>query len=132
MSMEDLNDVAIVVAGAAAFVFAAVYYTLLARQRAEVSTAAADESRPPPWLMALEFVKAVVVAAVVAALVDLADITSLAGSVGLALGLWVAFPLVLLIGSVTQEGVPVKLAAIHAGDWLAKLLIVAVIVTVWR
>jgi hypothetical protein len=42
---------------------------------------------------------------------------------------------VLLVGSVTQENVPWKLAAIHAGDWLAlapKLLIVAVIVTVWR
>jgi hypothetical protein len=50
----------------------------------------------------------------------------------LGLALWIAFPVVLLVGSVTQENVPWKLAAIHAGDWLAKLLIIAVIVSLWR
>jgi hypothetical protein len=29
------------------------------------------------------------------------------------------------------EKVPPKLAAIHAGDWLLKLLVIAVIVSVW-
>jgi hypothetical protein len=33
---------------------------------------------------------------------------------------------------VVHENVPWKLAALHAGDWLAKLLIIAVIVSVWR
>lgn len=31
-----------------------------------------------------------------------------------------------------HENTPVNLAAIHAGDWLVKLLVVAVIVSVWR
>ncbi len=68
-------------------------------------------------------------------MVALLGIRDLAGALRLALALWVAFPVVLLVGSVTQENVPWKLAAIHAGDWLAlapKLLIVAVIVNVWR
>jgi hypothetical protein len=30
------------------------------------------------------------------------------------------------------ENTPGKLAAIHAGDWLVKLLVVAVIVSVWQ
>ena len=54
------------------------------------------------------------------------------GAFGLGLTLWIAFPVVLLIGSVTHENVPWKLAAIHAGDWLAKLVILAIVVTVWR
>jgi hypothetical protein len=33
---------------------------------------------------------------------------------------------------VAQENVSWKLAAIHAGDWLAKLVIIAVLVSVWR
>jgi hypothetical protein len=33
---------------------------------------------------------------------------------------------------VIHENTPWKLAAIHAGDWLVKLLVVAVIVSVWR
>jgi hypothetical protein len=38
---------------------------------------------------------------------------------------------VLLIGSVQWEKVPPMLAAIHTGDWLLKLLIITLIVTLW-
>jgi hypothetical protein len=43
-------------------------------------------------------------------------------------GLWAAFPVVLLSGSVFHEKVPWQLAAIHAGDWLVKLLLVSAVV----
>jgi len=59
-------------------------------------------------------------------------ITGAAGAVELALALWIGFPVVLLVGSITQENVPWRLAAIHAGDWLAKLLIVAVLAAIWQ
>jgi hypothetical protein len=131
-AMIQLNFAAIIVAAVAVFGFAAVYYTVLARQRAELSSVAATHSRPAASLMALELVKALVVAVVVATLVALIGITDVATAVGLGLALWVAFPLVLLIGSVTQEGVPARLAAIHAGDWLAKLLIIVVMTSLWR
>jgi hypothetical protein len=35
-------------------------------------------------------------------------------------------------GSVFHENVPWRLAALHAGDWLVKLLVIAVIVGVWH
>jgi Protein of unknown function (DUF1761) len=127
-----LNYLAIIVAAVAVFVFAAGYYIVLARQRAQLSPAAAARSRPPAWLMGLELLKSLVVAAVVAGLVALAGIADVGGALKLALALWVAFPLVLLVGSVTQENVPCKLGAIHSGDWLAKLVIISVIVTVWH
>jgi len=127
-----LNYLAIIVAAIAVFVFAAGYYIVLARQRATLSPAAAARSRPPAWLMGLELLKSLVVAAVVAGLVALAGIGDVGGALKLALALWVAFPVVLLVGSVTQENVPWKLGAIHSGDWLAKLVIITVIVTVWH
>jgi hypothetical protein len=127
-----LNYLAIIVAGIAAFAFAAVYYTLLAPRGAKLGAAWAQTRRPPPGLMLLEIVKAVVVAAVVAALVSLIGIADVVGAVELAVALWIAFPIVLLIGSVTQEKVPAGIAAIHAGDWLAKLLIVALIAAISR
>lgn len=128
-----MNYAAISVAAVAVFVFAAAYYIALSRQRAGLSAAAAAAgSRPRLWLMALELVKSFLVALVVAGLVALIGIADWAGAVKLGLALWIAFPVVLLIGSVTQENVPWKLAAIHAGDWLAKLLIIAVIASVWR
>ena len=128
-----LNVAAVVVAGIAVFVFAAGYYVALAQPRRRLSSAAAAQTRrPPPWLMGLELVKGIVLAAVVAGLVSIGGITGVASALVLAIVLWIAFPVVLLVGSVTQENVPLKLGAIHAGDWLAKLVIISVIVTVWR
>jgi hypothetical protein len=51
-----------------------------------------------------------------------------AGAARLAVGLWARFPAVLLTGSVVHEKVPWKLAAIHSGDWLVKLLIITGVV----
>jgi hypothetical protein len=48
----------------------------------------------------------------------------------LGLALWIGFPFVLGTGAVIHERTPWKLAAIHAGDWLAKLLLVAGTVSV--
>jgi hypothetical protein len=45
---------------------------------------------------------------------------------------WIAFPVVLLLGSVIWEDVPMRLAAIHSGDWLFKVLAVTTIVTLWH
>jgi hypothetical protein len=131
--MVRLNYGAILVSGVAVFMFAAAYYIALARQRLKLSpAAAAGGTRPRPWLMALELVKALVVAMVVAAIFSLAGIKDVRGALALGLAMWVAFPGSLIVGSVTQENVPWKLGAIHAGDWLAKLLIISVVVTLWR
>ena len=48
----------------------------------------------------------------------------------LALIIWVGFPLVLLTGSVIWEKVHPATAAMHAGDWLLKLVLIAVSVGV--
>lgn len=49
----------------------------------------------------------------------------------LAAVLWAGFPLVLWTGAMLHERTPWKLVAIHAGDWLVKLLLIAAIVTTW-
>ena len=71
-------------------------------------------------------------ALVLAWLVDQIGIEGWAGAALLGLALWIGIVVVLLIGSVYHEKVPVKLAAIHAGDWLLKLVVIAIIVGVWQ
>jgi hypothetical protein len=129
--MSSINYLAVAVAAIAGVVAAAVYYGVLGKQLAAAGSAAADE-RPPAWFPVFELVKTFVLALVVAGLVEAIDVGSWSRAVLLALALWIGFPVVLLAGSVVHEKVPVRLAAIHAGDWLAKLLIVAVIVGAWR
>ena len=59
-------------------------------------------------------------------------ITGWRDAVLLALWVWLGFPFMILVGSVMWDRRPWKLAAIHSGDWLMKLLLMAVILGVWR
>jgi Protein of unknown function (DUF1761) len=129
--MPDIDILAVLVAGVAAFALGGAYYAVLGEQLASVSEAAAAAEPPPSWTFALELLRGLVVAAVVAGLASQGEIDGWAGGVCLGLALWVGFPLMLWVGAVMHERSPVKLAAIHAGDWLVKLVVVAVVVSVW-
>jgi hypothetical protein len=76
----------------------------------------------------VELARSTVVATAVAVLSRATGDGGTRGAVRLGAGLWVAFPVVLLTGSVVHEKVPWQLAAIHSGDWLVKLPLIAGIV----
>ena len=78
--------------------------------------------------MAAELARSTAVAVAVTVLADRTRANGPAEAARLALGLWGAFPVVLLIGSVVHENVPWQQAAIHAGDWLVKLLLISTLV----
>ena len=120
---------AVAAATGAAVVASTAWYTALAGPLARLDDAYAQGSRPPAWVLPVEVARSATVATAVAVLARRTDARGLRGAAGLALGLWAAFPAVLLTGSVVHEKVPWKLAAIHGGDWLAKLLLVSVVVT---
>ncbi len=132
--MPDLNYLAVVVAAVAAFVSAFVYYAVFARQYQAVSPAAREsaQARPEPWKLGVQFLTGLVLTLVVAGFAAKLEITTVGGGVLLALALWVGFPATLWVGAMMWEKSPWRLAALHAGDWLLKLLVVAVIVSVWR
>lgn len=127
--MIEANYLAIVVAAVAAFLAAGGYYAVFGEQLEKLSNAPAGM---PPWLLAVEVIKHLVVAATVAGLAGSIGITAWPAALLLGLALWIGFPVMLLLGSVLHEKVPWRLAALHAGDWLAKLLLITVIVTVWK
>src|SRR3989442_3693831 len=74
---------------------------------------------------------AVVLGYVVARFVALLGVSSWLGAVHFGVFLWIGFPLILLTGSVLWENVLWKVAAIHAGDWLVKMLVIPLIVSAW-
>jgi uncharacterized protein DUF1761 len=130
-----MNALALLVAAVAAFLASTIWYIAFARERLRLLTergGVAPETRAPPWKMVVEILRSLVVAAAVALLLTFARVSDLAGALSLALVLWIGFPVVLLTGSVIWENVPPKLAAIHAGDWLIKLLLVAAILGAWH
>jgi hypothetical protein len=132
--MTEINYLAVLVATVTAFVVSSAWYMAFAGVWARLSTAGAAVAgeRPAPWKMGVEFLRTLVVVAVFAGLTAAIGADGLPGVLGLALVVWLGFPLVLLSGSVLHENTPVRLAALHAGDWLVKLLAIAVVIGVWR
>jgi hypothetical protein len=129
--MPELNWLAVIVAAIAVFIVSTVYYIIFAARMVDLRQGNEDAGGVQPWKIAVEIVRSLILATVVAGLVTLLGVTDIGGAVQLGLALWVGFPVILLVGSVIWENVSPALAAIHAGDWLLKLLIVTIIVTLW-
>jgi hypothetical protein len=116
-------------AAVAAFIASSVYYALATPvERKILGDAALDRGRPAAWKVAAELLRTMLVAAIFAWVAAQANRLAVPDAVPLALMLWVGFPVALLTGSVTWEKVAPITAAMHAGDWLLKLLLIATIV----
>jgi hypothetical protein len=131
--MCEINYWAVLVAAVAAFALSTAWYIGFAKQRAELSAAAMTEmKRPQPIKMALEIVRNMVLAYVLAYFVVRLGVTGWPAAIQFAVLAWIGFPVLLLAGSVMWENVPWKLAAIHAGDWFLKILLMVIILSRWR
>ena len=118
----------VAVAAVAAFVLSSVYYTVATPlERRALGDRALDRGRPAPWKVVAELLRTAVVAGVLAWIAALADLLTLPGTLLLAIVVWIGFPVALLTGSVTWEKVPPVTAALHAGDWLLKLLLIGAV-----
>jgi len=133
--MHELSYLAVVVATVAAFVFSSVWYIVFGKARKKLLgnslNTDADVRRVRAGQILFEVIRSFVVVFVIAHLLALGGIFGWrdAAQFGLLLGI---FPVMILSGSVLWDKRPWKLAAIHAGDWLLKILVVAVILGVWR
>jgi hypothetical protein len=129
--MPDISPIAIAAATVTAFIISSSWYALVGAHVAALrlgGDATAGTEQPPPWKLALEVVRSLLVATALAAGIAQGDIDGVAGVALLGAVAWFAFPVTLLTGSVIWEGVPWRLAALHAGDWLIKLLAVALLI----
>ncbi len=119
---------AVALATGAAVVASTTWYALLGDRLARYDEAYAGDDGPPVWLLPVEVARSATVATAVAVLARRTGTRGRVASARLAVGLWAAFPAVLLTGSVVHEKVPWQLAAVHGGDWLAKLVLIAGVV----
>jgi hypothetical protein len=123
MDTTTATLIAVPAAALAALVASGVYYGALADVLARTRTTEVP-ARSGGATALVELVRNVVLAAGAALLLIALGLTGLVPALLLAAGLWLAFPVVLLAGSVFHEGVPATSALLHAGDWLLKLAIV--------
>jgi len=134
--MLEIHYLSVVVAAVAAFVMSSLWYTAFGKARMDLldqdPRATADMRKVPAWKKATELVRELVIAYVVARFVVMLGVVEWQAAVRLGVWLWFGFVFMILVGSIVWDNVSWKLAAIHAGDWLVKLPLMAVILGVWR
>jgi hypothetical protein len=130
--MPEVNLLAVVVAAAAAFLQSSAWYAAFGALLAPAEGPPPTAQHPPLSKVGVELLRSLVLAAVLAGLASRSDVSGWSGGAVLGLALWVGFPLVLWTGALTWEGTPLRVAAVHAGDWLVKLVLITVLVSVWR
>lgn len=86
---------------------------------------------PPPWAMLVAPLREIAAASVLSWLIVRLEIFEWRRALALGGGLWVAFHLVMMSGAVLFSGMAWRVAAIHAGDWLMKLLLISVLLSRW-
>ncbi len=134
--MIYVNYLALAVATFGSFVFSVLYYMILNRQVVAARASRArnkDDTRTAttPNKIIIELIRTFLTGLIVAYAIALLNLLYLDQAILLAVWLWLGFPVVLLIGMVIHEHFSAKLAVIHAGDWLARLLILSITLTLW-
>jgi hypothetical protein len=135
--MVHINYLAITVATVLLFVISAAYYVVLnkkvmALRGIKPNKDGKFESRMTSEKVIVELLRTYILGLIIAYAIHYLLINNAVEAVYLAFWLWIGFPVILLVGSVIHENYPKKLAVIHAGDWLVKLLVLTVILTVWK
>ena len=132
--MLKMNYLAVIVAALAAFVGSSVWYAVFGKALAKVSPVFAElqAQKPAAWRLLAVFGGSVVLSFVVAYVVGLRENVTWVGAVGTGFLLWLGLSAVQWLSSIVWEKVPFTMAAIHAGDWLMKLVVISAIVGAWR
>jgi len=135
--MVHINYLAIAVATASLFIISAVYYMVLNRKVMTLRGIKPKkdgkfENSMTSEKVIVELLRTYILGLIIAYAIHYLLINNAVEALYLAFWLWIGFPVILLVGSVVHENYPKKLATIHAGDWLVKLLVLTVVLTVWK
>src|SRR4051812_45579230 len=125
MYRQPINYPAVVVAGLTAFVFSLVWYSTVLFGSIWIETKGAQATAMPPWKLFVAPLRELITAWLLAWLIGRLGIDHWKRAANLALILWAAFYVVQLAGAVIWDGMPPALGAVHAGDWLVKMLVMA-------
>ena len=81
--------------------------------------------------MLIDLVRESVVIYVLARLVNGLGIVDWKSAVSLGFWVWLGFPVQMLVGASLWDHKPWVLDLVHAGDWLMKMLVIALILAKW-
>jgi Protein of unknown function (DUF1761) len=129
--MNRVNFLALAVISVIAFFASSIWYSPLMFGRLFLELSGVAASHPSVLKALCELLRTFILAYVIARLMLRLNVADWKDALGVGLWLWIGLPVILLTGSMLWQNVPWQLAAIHAGDWLIKLILIPVGVTLW-
>jgi hypothetical protein len=130
--MNGANYISLLLSSVIAFIVSMFYYRALAKQMKKLGAGTATMKKPDAMKIIEEVLRNFILSAVLLYFIVHLAIPTVLSAGALALIFWLGFPFILFTGSIMYEKVPMKLAAIHAGDWLIKLVIICAILQKWH
>lgn len=123
---------AVIATGLLAFACSLVWYSPLLFGDIWTAYRGNSVGSTPAWTMLLAPLREIAAAVVLAHLIVRLTITDRARAALLAAALWLAFHAVGMAGAVLWDDMPWQLGLVHAGDWLMKMLLMAVVLSAWH
>lgn len=85
----------------------------------------------PQWTMAFAPLREIIASFVLAYLIVVTGLSDWKATSRLMLLLWLAFHAVGMAGDILWDNMHWQLGAVHAGDWLMKMLYMGTLLTIW-
>ncbi|RPI33776.1 MAG: DUF1761 domain-containing protein [Chloroflexota bacterium] len=131
INLTDINLLSVLVAGISHTVIGLIWFMPKLFGNAWVELTKKDLKPASQWIWA-GFTGHLVMALVLAVLVNLAGATTIFGGIAVAFLAWIGFIVTLEIGELIWEKIPFRLFLIRIGNQLVGLSVAGAILAVWR
>lgn len=127
-----INYWAVVITGIVAFGLSIIWYSPVLFGKIWVEHRKGLAPSAPQWTMLFAPFRELIVSYVLALLITRLSSVSWKKNLKLILLLWLAFHAVGMAGAIIWDNMPLKLGAVHAGDWLMKMVFMAIVLSIWH
>jgi hypothetical protein len=127
-----LNFIAILVTGITAFMLSILWYSPLMFGKIWELYRHPPNPSIPQWTMLFAPLREIIAAYVIALLIARLEIKDWKATASLMLLLWLAFQAIGMAGAILWDNMQWQLGAVHAGDWLMKMLFMGITLTLWK
>lgn len=129
---QKINYIAVIVTGFVAFILSGIWYSPMVFGPIWMTYRTAAPPDFPEWTMAFAPLRELIASYVIALLITKLALTTPRSAVHLMLLLWLAFHAVGMAGAILWDHMAWQLGAVHAGDWLMKMLFMALVLSAWH
>ncbi len=126
-----MNYFAVITTGMAAFILSIFWYSPILFGRIWEQYRHKPNPSIPEWTLAFAPLRELIASFVLAYCIVRLNLNNWRDATGLMLLLWLAFHAVGMAGAILWDNMQWELGAVHAGDWLMKMLFMGITLTVW-